>query len=250
MDLDTSLVDYMKKRAELAKLFACALSVQCFVLAVFFCAYGLYYNQFAYSKSEDKLRYVIFGCVIVISILLVVFNVFSSIRYKKLMEGRPDYISLRQSGDVVNEAYIIARPILVFKITVATLVILTSGLVYIIVQIALDRSQMAGIYGKIIVCLFLGIGILIGFPSLDRIYSYRCVLNEVHSFMEDKVRVYTTLIGFSIVTPLSICTWYIFRFYTDKSDIAWIAFPMMALFGLAAVYLINWVRDDNRSDSV
>ena len=244
MDLDASLIEYMRKRAELAKLVACAITVQCFVLAVFFCAYGLCYSQFAYSKSIEAFRLGIIIASIIITIGLVIFNRFVCIRYKLVEAVRPDYIALRQSGDVVWEAYMIARPILIFKITLAGFFMTASGLMYIVLVILMDRAEMATVYGRIIVFLCIAAATMIGYPSIDRLYSYRCALREIHVAEGDMVRKSHLGYGFAILTPISICCWYIIRFYTAKFEIAWIVFPMMALFGLAIVYLSNWLLDD------
>ena len=243
MNLDSSLVDYMKERAELAKLIACAMSVQCFVLAVFFCAYGLCYNHFALSKSMAAFRMGIIIASVVFSICLAVFNVFICIRYRKICQHKPDYIALRQSEDVTEEAFMIARPVLIFKITLALFITFMSGLAYILLVILMDRAEMAGIYGRIIVCLALAAVFVIGFPAFDRIYAYRCVLRQLPGFLNDNGRYYLGL-GIAVLTPLSICGWYIMRFFTGKCDIAWIVFPMTALFGTAVVYLINWLSDE------
>lgn len=250
MDLDTCLVEYMRKRAELAKLIACAISVQCFVLAVFFCAYGLCYNQFAMSKSVKAFRFSIIVGAVIFSIGLAVFNTFVCMRYKEICSSEPDYIALRQSNDVVWEAYMIGRPILIFKITISLLITSLSGLIYIMLVVLTDRSEMAGIYGRIVVVILLGIAILIGLPCIDRIYTYRCVLREIHGFNGDNGNKYLIGIGISVLTPLSICGWYILRFFTEKSEIAWIVFPMTALFGLAIIYLISWIKQDNLEDSI
>jgi len=243
VELDSSLVEYMRKRAEFAKLFACALSVQCFVLAVFFCAYGLCYNQFVFSKSMETFRMSIIIASIVISFCLVAFDIFVCIRYKALYSDRPDYVALRQSSDVVREAYKIARPILIFKITLAGMFTVLGGLIYILLVTLSGRSDMSGIYGRIVVCLCLAAAFTMGLPAWDRINAYRCALREIHVLADEDLRNYHLSLGLAILTPTSICAWYIMRFYTMKSEIAWIVFPMTALFGLAIVYLINWLLD-------
>lgn len=234
----------MKKRAEYAKLTSTVLSVQCFLLAVFFCEYGLWINQFVYSKSIKTLRLLIMLTTVVLSIVMVVFNYLVVIKYKQVYDARPDYIALRQSGDTVKEAYRIARPVLIYKITLGLLVMTLSGFIYIILRIVLDRSEISGIYGRMIVAIAIGIGLLFIIPSIDRIKAYRVILNEVHSLNDnpDKYVVFFKIA--SILTPMSIGAWYILRFYTDKTATGWIVFPMAALFGCAVCYLIGWSKQE------
>lgn len=157
---------------------------------------------------------------------------------------RPDFIAIRQSNDTCIEAYKIARPVLIYKITWGILCMTISGLVYIFLRIFLNRSEISGVYGRVVVTLLLGVGILLIIPSLDRIRAYRVVLKEVHDFGQSPYIWEVVFKIAAILTPISIDTWYILRFYTDKMATGWIVFPMVALFGLAISYLVNWVKED------
>lgn len=242
MELDSTLVQYMKKKAECAKLVACALSVQCFVLAVFFCAYGLLQGYFVYSDSIDIARKTVIIMALVIAFVLCVMNTYISVKCSKTEKIKPDSVGVRQSYDVVKAAYDLARPLLVYKITVSLLIMVMSGLVYILLVIFLDRSMMSGVYGRIAVAICLAIAIYLALPCFDRILVYKEFIGENHGSPEALVRwsVFRHVLSFAL--PLSISSWYILRFYTDSSDIAWIVFPMVALFGLAAVYLILFTK--------
>lgn len=244
MDLDSGLIEYMKKRAEYAKLVATVLSVQCFLLAVFFCEYGLWINQLAYSKSRDTLKVVIILIAVILSLVMVAFNYLVVLKSATVYKLRPDYIALRQSSDTVVEAYAIARPVLIYKITMGLLIMVASGFIYIILRIALDRTEMSGIYGRMIVAVAIGIGLLFIIPSLDRIRAYRVILNEIHTVNGDTFNYVVFFKVASILTPMSIGAWYILRFYTDKRATGWIVFPVMALFGLAICYLIGWSKEE------
>lgn len=243
MDLDTSIIDYMKIRADFAKAVTSALGTQCFALAVFFCAYGLMAGGFAYSGSYAMLRLVIISISILVSILLCIFNCMVWVKYRKVIAKTPDSIGIRQSSETVEEAYRIARPVLIYKITIACLALFVGGLAYIMLTIFLSRTVVAGVYGRIVVSLCCAFAIMYGGPAIDRIAAYRSALLQTHSLLSTKKNGYLAGMTIAACLPLSICAWYVLRFYTGKSTIAWIVFPMVALFGVAFVYLAGWAKN-------
>ena len=243
MDLDSVLVEYMKERAELAKHAACMVAVQCFAIAVFFCSYGLIKSYYAEGTQIGAAQYGAIALAIVISILLSIFNVLVCIRYRRILLKRPDDIALRQSHDTVKQAYGLARPILIWKITLSIAIMLAGGLAYILIVILMDRSGNAGIYGRVVVFVCMAIAIFVGLPCVDRIQAYRYMLNEIHLFSGKGNGAYYFAMVASVGVPASICAWFILRSFTEKRDIAWIVFPMVAVFGLAIAYLIGWTKD-------
>jgi len=243
MELDSTLVQYMKKKAECAKLVACFLSVQCFVLAVSFCADGLLQEYLVYSDSIDLARKIIIISAIVIALVLCLVCTFVSIKCSETVKIKPDSIALRQSYDVVKTAYELARPQLIYKITCALLITFLSGLIYILLVIFLDRSMMSGVYGRIVVAICMALAIYIAYPCVDRLFAYRELLGEEYVSIKDEEKWKVCRYAISIALPGSISSWYILRFYTNSSDIAWIVFPMVALFAFAIVFLIMFVID-------
>lgn len=241
MELDAGLVSYMRKRAEFAKLFACVIAVQCFVIAVFFCAYGIYISQFASTPRLVIAKNIIMGIAILISCVICVFGILVSIKFKANIEDVPDRIAIRQGEETVREAYRLARPILIYKITCAIALALVSGILYIMIMIVLDRSFMADIYAKTAVWIILAFVLMMAVPAIDRIEAYRTVLNENHSLYADRQNTFCALIAVSVGMPFSVCIWYIWRYYLDNTGIAWIIFPVTALFALSMVYLANYV---------
>lgn len=248
MELDSTLIEYMKKKAEYAKLEACVFSVQSFVIAVFFCIYGLLEEYFLYSQHIDIIRKIVIFAAFIVAIVLALFNILVCIRWRGTQEYRPDYTALRQSHDTVKQAYIIGRPHLIFNITLAVLMLVASGFIYILLSIFLDRSMMSGVYGRITVAVFVALALYVALPSIDRIFVYREMLGEMHRSIGSDFGEYVLRIVASICIPLSISAWYVLRFFTDRSEIAWIVFPMVALFGFAIVYLIKYVRCENNRE--
>lgn len=239
-DLDETLIEYMKKRAEYVRLVSAALAAQCLIVAVFFCAYGLRIKHFVFGGSEDLTKHIIICVAIVLTICISVFNVMVCIKYKRLAEERPDAIALRQSKETVYAAYYIARPILIHKVTVSLAIMFLSGLIYIIVVTVLKRAEIAGMYGRIIVCVAMAISVQYGLPSLDRIESYRSMTGERHVSVHDSMKLYWYSIVAAVGIPVSLCIWYILRYFSEQNSIAWIVFPIFALFGFAIAFLINW----------
>lgn len=244
MELDSQIVKYMQKRAELATNVAGALAAQCFVLAVFFCAYGLFKSGVVFSKSEDIAKVIIIVISIVITVALCVFNVMLCIKLQSLQKLYPDEIALRQSFDTVDAAYEIARPILIFKITASIVVMTLGGLAYIFLMILLEKSFMSGIYGKIAASSLFGVALLIGLPSFDRIKVYLEMMNVRHADRNSLRGIFPYAIAVAIGLPVSIEGYYIMKCYAGKSDIAFIVFWMVALFALAFAYLSGFINKD------
>lgn len=245
MELDLRVVRYMENRAECAKTVAGACCAQCFVLAVLFCLYGLLGSGFVDSKTMPTARLLTICFSAVVSVALSVFCAQVCIKSKSVSILEPDSIALRQSRQTVWEAYVIARPVLVYKITLGILSLLVSGLAYIIIMILLNRSFIATIYAKVAVCLLGALGVYLVVPSLDRIASYRRMLNETHYDVTMSAGVYRACMAVAILEPLTVFVWYFIRFYTGKNEIAWIVFPIIMLFATAIVYLMGWTKENS-----
>jgi len=247
VDLDSGLIEYMKKRAEFVKLVATAVAAQCFALAVFFCVYGLVETYCLFVKEYDTAKMIVICAVIAVSILLCAYNVLIVVRFRSVLVNKPDEVATRQSEDTVREAYRLARPLLIYKITGALAVMFTGGLLYILLVIGLDRAALAGIYGRIAVCFCLAIAAVVGLPSADRISAYRLILGERYCEKARLKKNFYLGICMAAGIPFSLCAWYIIRFFTTRYEIGWIVFPMTALFLLALVFLINWTSEVNDS---
>lgn len=240
---DERIVNYMKARNGQAQMTATAIAVQLFALAVFFAMYALSVNGLFYSQSADTGKIITIAVAVSVSVFLCVVNVLGVIRSDKVYITRPDRISLRDGEEVIRFAYQTARPVLINKITYSLVIMTTSGLVYIILLIVMKDAALAGIYGRIICSIILAIVILIAYPCVDRIACYRALLNETHELYYDIKPNKTIMFVASIAIPLSICLWYILRYYGNNQKIAWIIFPVVALFGIAVSFLVNWSRD-------
>lgn len=248
MELDSRIIKYMQKKAEYAKVYACALSVQCFALAVFFCVYGLYETGLFYSQSREAGRVIIIAVSIILSIGLCVFNIMAVLRYKGFADIYPDDIAINQSKETVEEAYGIARPVLVLKITMSIALMLLSGLIYIMLMIFMQKSFMAGIYGRIELFIIVGFSIMIGIPCIDRIMTYKEMLKVRYCKKDDMTWLYPYIMVTGIGLPVSICVWYLLRCYWDKKETAWIVFPMTALFMLAFAYLSDFMKKPKKDN--
>lgn len=243
MDIDSIVVKYMKEKAEYSKLVACATAVHCFVLAVFFCTYELISNYFMYSEKLDLARNILICISVVVALLLAVFNWMICCRYTKVIELTPDYIAIRQSIDVIREAYNIACAHLNYQITIAVFLSVCGGFIYIFLQIVMDRSDTARVFGWSGVMICLAVAMFIGIPAIDRKISYKLLLSKMHSSMKDRYSAVVVMKAIAVGIPLSVCGWYIVKFFTSYSQIAFIVFPMAALFGAAFVYLIGYYND-------
>ena len=233
----------MKARSGQAQMTATVIAVQLFALAVFFAMYALSVSGLFYSKSANTGKIITIAIAVAISVFLCVVNVLSVIRSDKVYITRPDSISLRDGEEVVRLAYQTARPVLINKITYSLVLVTLSGLVYIILLITMEDTALAGIYGRIVCSIILALVTLIAYPCIDRIACYRALLNETHDLYYDIRPNKSIMFISSIAIPLSICLWYILRYWGNNQKIAWIVFPVIALFGFAISFLINWSRD-------
>lgn len=229
----------MKVRNDHARCVACVVAVQLFALAVYFCLYALVAGGAFYSLSQHAGKVAIISVSAVIAVILCVVNILTVIRSKKVYITRPDSVSLRDAQDVVRIAYTTARPVLIYKITYSLVLLTFSGLVYIILNIMMENSEMSVNYGRIAVCLIAAVFVLIAYPCIDRIGCYRDLLNETHRLYFDIKPDKALMYILSVAVPFSLFLWYVLRFYGTRQDISWIVFPLVALFGLAAAFLAN-----------
>ncbi len=239
---DDRIINYMKARNKQAQMTATAVAVQLFALAVYLCMYALSVSGLFWSKSARTGKIVIVLLTIAISVFLCVINFMTVIHTDQVYITRPDNISLRDGEDVVRLAYTTARPVLIFKITCSLVMMAAAGVVYIILLTIMEDTALANIYGRIVCCIIPAVAIMIAYPCIDRIACYRALLNETHELYLNtrpgKVPMYIA----SVALPLSVCLWYILRYYGDLSRIAWITYPVVALFALAVSFLYSWSR--------
>ena len=225
----------MKERNDLARCVACVAAVQLFALAVYFCLYALIAGGAFYSLSEKPGKIIMISASIVIAVLLCVVNVFTVIRSKKVYITRPDIIALRNGQDVVGLAYRTARPVLIYKITSGLVLLTIPGLVYISLDMLMEDKTLAGLYGRIVCCLFAAAFVLIALPCIDRIACYRALLNETHTLYCEEKHDASTYYIIAFAVPVSVCVWYILRFYASRQDISFVVFPTLIYFTLAFV---------------
>ncbi|MCR5686834.1 MAG: hypothetical protein K6G58_02235 [Lachnospiraceae bacterium] len=241
---DERIVNYMKERNEHAKAAASAAAVQLFALAVYFCLYALISGGAVYSLSRAAGRAVCITLAIVIAAVLAVFNILMVIRSRKVYITKPDSISLRDGEETVRLAYNTARPVLIFKITCSLLAVVVAGMVYIMIQILMEDQALAGLYGRIVMCLAGAGAVIAAYPCIDRIRCYRALLNETHDLYMDRRPEMVPAFIASVAVPASICAWYIFRYYGADRKITWIILPGVALFALAGSFLYRYCRQD------
>lgn len=236
----------MKERNNYAKTVASVIAVQLFALAVYFCIYALIAGGVFYSLSEKTGKIVSIAFAFAIAVGLCVINVLTVIRSKAVYINQPDRIAMREGEETVKLAYDTARPILIYKITYSLVIMGCSGLVYIMLLIIMDDTNLAGIYGRIVCCLSIAVAVLIAYPCIDRIGCYRALLGETHELFTGKEpnRALGYIVSFAL--PLSIFAWYSLRYYGPRTDIAWAVLPFTALFGLAFAFLANWTGDGVR----
>ncbi len=241
---DERIVKYMKERNDYARTVACVIAVQLFALAVYFCMYALIAGGVFISLTLDTGKVIMIVISSAIAAALCVLNILTVIRGKKVYITRPDSIALRDGREVVEIAYKTARPVLIYKITLCLVLLTVSGLVYIMLLTFMEARILAGLYGRIFCCLAGAAAVLIGYPCIDRIACYRALLGESHELSYD-IRP-NKVLGYmiSVTVPVSICVWYVMRYFGDYSHIAWIVFPLVALFALAVVFLAGWTKEE------
>ncbi len=240
MQPDERIVNYMKERNGYAKTVACVIAVQLFALAAYFLMYSLVVGDVFYSLSTDSARVVIMVIAAVIAVFLCVVNCMTVIKRNKVYITRPDSVSIRDTHDAVRLAYDTARPVLILKITYSLVLLTVSGIVYITLMILIQDQFFAGLYGRIVCCIFAAVAVLIAYPCIDRISCYRALLGETHELYVDRGNNRVSAYIAALALPLSLCLWYVLRFFGTRGDIAWIVFPVTLLFGLAIAFLAAW----------
>ena len=241
--MDDRIVRYMKERNEFARTVASVIAVQLFALAVYFCMYALVAGKAVYSGSEKTGRIVVISVSAVVCIILCVVNILTVIRSEMVYISRPDSTSIRDVYESVKLAYGTARPVLIFKITYSLIIMTCSGIVYIMLLTFMEDQALAGMYGRIVCCLATAAAVLIAYPCIDRIACYRALLGETHYLYYDIKPKKAPFYVLSVALPASICLWYVLRYYSPKDGVAWMVFPMTALFSLAISFLIKWSVD-------
>ena len=245
MGPDERIVKYMKERDRFARTVACTVAVQLFALAIYFCMYVLYARA-VYSLSENTVKYVVISIAGIIAVGLMTINILMVIRSEKVYITRPDAIAIRDASETVSLAYSVARPVLIFKITCILVMLTAGGLVYIMLMTFMEDATLAGLYGRIICCVIIGVAVIIAYPCIDRIACYRALRGETHELSYDIRPNKAYLISFAIATPLTICIWYILRYYFDLAATAWIVFPLILLFALAIPFLVRQSVSEGR----
>lgn len=233
----------MKERNRYASTVACTVAVQLFALAAFFCIYALISGGVFYSLSEDAGKVIAISLCAAVSAGLVVLNIMCVIKNKKVYITRPDSIAIKDSSEVVRLAYTTARPVLIYKITLYLVLMSLAPIVYIILLTCMSDQALASVYGKITSSIIAAFAFLFAYPCFDRIACYRALLNETHELYYDTGEGQGSRYVIAVAAPVSICIWYVLRYYSRSGDIAWIVFPMTVLFGAAVAFLCNWTKN-------
>ena len=108
----------------------------------------------------------------------------------------------------------------------------------------MDDQETAALYAKIVFCIFAAVAVLIAYPCIDRIACYRALRGETHELYFDTEENTALKYILSFTVPLCICLWYALRYYGKgrAPHIAWIVFPLTALFALAIAFLAGYNR--------
>lgn len=236
---DERIINYMKIRGDHAKTVACAAAVQLFVLAVYFCLYALIAGQVFLSLSEDGGKVILIALSIALAAGLIVINWLTVIHGRRVDITRPDSLAMRGGEEVVRIAYTTARPVLIYKITYCLVLLTLSGAVYIMLMSFMEDQILAGLYGRILCCIAGAAAVLIAYPCIDRIACYRALLGESHYLYYDAEPPAGAKYVAAITIPATICAWYVMRYFGTNQSIAWIVFPVVALFALAIAFLIR-----------
>lgn len=246
MQADERIVNYMKERSSFAKMLASVIAVQLFALAVYFCLYALFFGGVFYSQSAHTGKIITIVVSAVIAAVLCVVNYLTAIRSKKVYITRPDRIAINDTFEIIRVAYDTARPVLIFKITYSLVIVAASVAVYIIIAVLMEDQALAAIYGKIVICMAIAAAVMIAYPCIDRIACYRALLNETHELSYDTPFGMAPLYILSFAIPLTVCGWYVVRYYSPGPWIAMVIILASALFSFAISFLAGWASDDKQ----
>ena len=223
------------------------MAAQLFALAVYFCVYALILGGVFYSLTQKTGTVLTVTVCAALAIGLCIVNIMTVIRSKSVYINRPDSIAIRDGREVVDLAYSTARPVLIYKITCSLVIVAVSVMVHIMFSVIMEDQILARLYGLSVICVATGVAVITAYPCIDRIACYRALRGETHDLAYDVKpdTVFKYILAVSV--PVSICVWYSLRCYGSSPAIAWIVFPITALFVLAAGFLYNWVKDQKTS---
>ena len=250
MEIDRNVADYMQQRNLISLNTARLIAAQLLLVAVFFCAYLFLQNTAHFNVSLHNMRIIVKGTVVIISLAIALCAVLVARRAGRLYKVYPDDIALRQSRNVVDEAYRIAKDALTFKMLLSG-VLFTAGIFASLMAGSIIGNNESGIYvSKALFFAVLAISILLFWPSCDRMNVYKLMLGEKHAIaMEGSLNGASngTLNGASnstlnkmsalggmlefcrilagILTPLTTAVYIFWRYFGDNRSIAWIVFP-------------------------
>ena len=242
MDLDRNVSDYMQRRNILATKVAGIISAEMLLMAVFFCAYLLLKNGVDGAMNLGTLRILIKAGVVILSLVIALCGIIVMNRFRHMFDELPDDIGLRQSHEVVEYAFSIARPALIFKMTMA-LVIAAAGIALSLILSILIDDFNAGIYlPKCLLFLLMAVAIFLFIPSFDRLLTYREMLSK-YGILKSDISRRSFLVcgmGFFIFLSASMCIYILWRYFGPDSTIAWIVFYLAGLLFGAIVLLTDF----------
>jgi len=243
METDRNVSEYMQKRNICATNIARILSAQLLIVAVFLCAYVYLQNEAGYNYDLSAKRLIVKGMLVILSMLIALAGVIVMRGFTDFAKRLPDDIGLRQSHEILDYAYSVAKDALVFRMTLGG-VMLTAGCLASLLALTIFRdSDNIGIIAKIILFVSLAIAVLLFVPSFDRMKVYRHMLasdirQSTLSSVPGKAAYYTGVIFF-ITMPVTVCTNLLWRYFGNNRTIAWIVYPAAGLLFVAVAALIN-----------
>lgn len=239
METDRNVADYMQIRNLLSLNAARVLAAQLLLIAVFFCAYLFLQNTDRFAVSLHNMRIVVKSTLIIISLMIALCSTIVMNHARKLFKTIPDDIGIRQSREIVEEAYSVARGALTFKMTLAGLILAIGIFASLILATVIANGEAGTYFSKALFFVTLACAALLFIPSFDRMNVYKTMLGMKHNIIPDKTIVFSgTLAG--ILMPLSVAVYLFWRYFGANRTIAWIVFPAAVIvLGAAQVLFLE-----------
>lgn len=235
METDRNVADYMQIRHLLSLNAARILAAQLLLVAVFFCGYLFLQNTDRFPVSLHNMRIVVKSILVIISLMIALCSTIVMNHARKLFRTIPDDIGLRQSREIVEEAYSVAQGALTFKMTLAGFILATGITASLILLTVLDASEAGVYFSAALFFISLAAFSLLFIPSFDRKNVYKMMLGQKHNIIPDRRIIFCgTLAG--ILMPFSVAVYLFWRYFGNNRTIAWIVFPAaVIIFGAAQV---------------
>ena len=242
METDRNVSEYMQRKNVQSTNLARLIAAQLLITAVFFLAYLFLQNTRRFGADLEISRVIVKGVLIILSLLLSLVGIIVSYKSSGLHKYMPDTIGIRQSHDIIDAAYDVAKPALIFRMTFALVLFMLGGALALVTVSIMGAGENSTYIGKAIFFVFLAGCALMFVPAFDRMNVYKMLLNEKHDIMP-RYSFAATGIAFSILMPASFCAYYLWRFFGNDRSIAWIVFPIAVIILGAVIVLADYVRE-------